>query len=404
MADIPPTERLYFADAYLREFEARVVALTEWQGQPAAVLDATALYPEGGGQPADVGTLGGVAVRDVQEAEESIYHILAEPLPAGVGDTVRGEVEWVRRFDHMQQHTGQHTISAAFYRLFGADTLSWHLGGEVVTIDINRTGLSDAAIAEAEAAANEILWQDVPVIAQVLPHDEIARMPMRKGSDREGDIRVVSIGEWDRIGCGGTHVASAGRVGAIGLRRTETRSGMTRVEFVCGARALADYHMKTATMNAAVAALKSSPEDLFAHIERLLTQADDQRREVGELRRKLLGYEAQALLAQPVGMVEGRAVICQRLDARDAEALRFLAQHIAEAGGVALLGGAHEGKAQLVFACNKATPFDMNATLKAVLPLVGGRGGGQKALAQGGGPEIAGIDAALTAARNAIFG
>lgn len=404
MPDTLLTKRLYFDDAYLREFEARVVALTEWQGQPAAVLDATALYPEGGGQPADTGAVGGVAVRDVQEADEVIYHILAEPLPASVGDTVVGQVAWARRFDHMQQHTGQHTISAAFYRLFGADTLSWHLGGEVVTIDINRTGLADAAFAEAEQAANEILWEDVPVIAQVLPPSEIARLTLRHGSDREGDIRVVSIGEWDRIGCGGTHVASAGRVGAIGLRRSETKGNLTRVEFVCGARALADYHMKTATMNAAVAALKASPDDLFASIERVLAQSDEQRRELGELRRRLLGYEAEELRAAPVGMVDGRAVICQRLDGRDAEALRFLAQRLAEGGAVALLGSEHDGKAQMVFACEKSSPLDMNATLKAVLPLVGGRGGGQKSMAQGGGPEAAGLDAALAAARAAILG
>ncbi len=404
MPDTPLTKRLYFDDAYLREFEARVVALTAWQGQPAAVLDATALYPEGGGQPADLGTLGGVAVRDVQEADEVIYHILEAPLPASVGDTVRGTVAWARRFDHMQQHTGQHVISAAFYRLFGADTLSWHLGGEVITIDINRTGLADAAFAEAEVAANEIAWQDTPVVAQVLPPSEIARLPMRKGSDREGDIRVVSIGDWDRIGCGGTHVASVGCVGAIGLRRSETKGNLTRIEFVCGARALADYHMKTATVNAAVAALKASPEDLFAQLERVLTQSDEQRREISDLRRRLLGYEAEELRAQPAGKVDGRAVICQRRDAHDADALRFLAQRLAEGGAVALLGSVHDGKAQLVFACDKTAPLDLNATLKAVLPLVGGRGGGQKSLAQGGGPEIAGLDAALAAARTAILG
>jgi len=238
----------------------------------------------------------------------------------------------------------------------------------------------------------------------VLSQSEIARMPMRKGSDREGDIRVVSIGDWDRIGCGGTHVASAGRVGSIGLRRNEIRGGMTRVEFVCGTRALADYHMKTATVNAAGVALKARPENLYAQIERMLTQSDEQSRELGELRRRLLGYEAEELRANPVGMVDGRAIICQRLDGRDAESLRFLAQRLADGGAVALLGSIYEGKAQMVFACDKTAPCDLNAALKAVLPLVSGKGGGQKFMAQGGGPDVAGLDAALEAARTAILG
>jgi len=404
MPDITPTQRLYFDDAYLRAFEARVMALTEWQGQPAVILDATALYPEGGGQPADQGALAGVAVRDVQEKDDIIYHILADSLPAGVGDTVAGEIAWDRRFDHMQQHTGQHTISAAFYRLFGADTMSWHLSTDYVSVDINRTNLSDAQLVEAEQVANAILWDDVLVTAQILTRDELAKLDVRKGTDREGGIRVVSIGEWDRIGCGGTHVKTAGRVGAIGLRRAETRGNLTRVEFVCGARALADYHAKTGTLNAAIATLKTRAEDVLPQIGRLLAQSDEQRRDLTDLRRKLLSYEARDLLAAPVGMVADRPVVCRRLDERDMESLRTLAGQIAELGGVALLGGAHAGKAQLAFSGPKDAPLDLNAALKAALPLVGGKGGGQKFQAQGGGSDIAGLDAALAQARTQILG
>ncbi len=404
MPELTPTQRLYFDDAYLRAFQARVVALSEWRGQPAVILDVTAFYPEGGGQPADQGTLAGVAVRDVQEKDDIIYHIVAEPLPAGVGDTVAGEIAWERRFDHMQQHTGQHTISAAFYRLFGADTMSWHLGAEYVSIDINRTNLTDAQLQEAEHAANAIVWDDVPVTAQILTREELAKLEMRKGSDREGGIRVVSIGEWDRIGCGGTHVASAGRVGAIGVRRTETRGNLTRVEFVCGARALADYHRKTSTLNAAVAALKTRAEDVLPQIERLLAQTDEQRRDLTDLRRKLLAYEARELLADPAGSVAERPVVCRRMDERDMETLRTLAGQIADLGGVALLGGACAGKAHLAFAGPKDAPLDLNAALKAALPLVGGKGGGQKFQAQGGGPDIAGLDAALAQARSHLLG
>lgn len=403
MPDISPTQRLYFADSYLREFEARVVAVTEFQGQPAVVLDATALYPEGGGQPTDYGSVAGVDVRDVQEQDDVIYHILAGPLPAGVGDTVAGVVDWRRRFDHMQQHTGQHTISAAFYRLMQADTLSWHLSGDYVTIDIGRTNLSDNAIAEAQHAANEILWQDVPVESRIYSRAELAALAMRKGTDRDGGIRVVSIGEWDRIGCGGTHVATAGQVGAIGLRKWETRGAMTRVEFVCGARALGDYYTKTLALNAAQAALSAKPEEVVAQIDRLKAQGDEQRHTITDLRRTLVEYEARDLLAHAEATVADHPVICQRFTGRDLNDLRLLAQRIAEHGGVALLGSDADGKAQLAFACDKAAPFDLNAALKAALPLVGGKGGGQKFQAQGGGPEIAGLDAALATAQRVIM-
>jgi alanyl-tRNA synthetase len=399
-----PTQRLYFDDAYLRAFEARVVALTEWHGQPAAVLDATALYPEGGGQPADQGTLAGVAVRDVQEADDVIYHVLAEPLPASVGDTVAGEIAWARRFDHMQQHTGQHTISGAFYRLLGADTTSWHLTGDTLSIDINQTNLSDAALAEAEHLANTILWDDVPVTAQIMTRAEMEALQLRKGTDREGGIRVVSIGDFDRIGCGGTHVRTTGRVGAIGLRRTETRGTQTRVEFVCGARALADFHGKTNLINAAIAALKTRQDDVLSHLDRLLAQSDEQRREITDLRRTLLGYEARDLLAAPTGSVADRPVVVRRLDGRTMETLRALAGQIAEAGGVALLGGVEAGKAQLAFACPKEAPLDLNAVLRAVLPLIGGKGGGQKFQAQGAGATLGALDAALTQATQQILG
>ncbi len=402
MPELTPTTRLYFDDSYLRTFEARVVALTEWQGQPAVVLDATALYPEGGGQPADRGTLAGIAVQDVQEQDDIIYHVLAEALPAGVGDTVTGEVAWARRFDFMQQHTGQHTISGACYRVLGADTLSWHLGGDYVSIDLGIAHLTETAIAEVEQATNEILWQDVPVTAQILTRAEMQALKMRKGSDREGGIRVVSIGEWDRIGCGGTHVASAGQVGAIGVRRSETHGNMTRVEFVCGAWALADYHAKTGIINGAMAALKAKPDDLLNQIARLQSQGEEQRHAIEALQRQLATYEARDLLAAPQGTADGRPIVCQRLDGRANEALRTLAQRITEEGGVALLGGMNEGKAHLLFACDKSAALDLNATLKAVLPLIGGKGGGQKSLAQGGGPDVTGLDAALAKARTLV--
>ena len=402
MPEMPPTERLYFTDSYLYTFESRVVALTEFAGRPAVVLDATAFYPEGGGQPADHGTLGDVAVVDVQEADDRIYHILADPLAMSVGTMVTGTIDHKRRFDFMQQHTGQHTISGAFYHLLGAATTSWRLGSDVVTIDIAHTGLSDMAIAEAEHLTNEILWRDLAVTAAIYSKTELARLEMRKGSDRDGGIRVVSIGDFDRIGCGGTHVATTGQVGAIGIRRWETRGQGSRIEFVCGARALSDYAAKTAVVNAVGAALSAKPEDIVAQISRLQHVNDDQRHEISDLRKRLTTYEVLELLATTPHRVGEHPIVCARFDEREMNDLRLLAQRIAESGGIGLIGGINGEKAQLAFACDKTLTIDLNAALKAALPLVDGKGGGQKFSTQGGGTNVAGLDAALEHARMII--
>lgn len=401
MSEFPPTLRLYFADAYRRAFTAPISALTTWHDRPAAVLEATAFYPEGGGQPADRGTLEGIAVLDVQEEDEVIYHLLAQPLAAGPGTTITGEIDWVRRHDHMQQHTGQHTLSGAFWRLFGAETKSWHLGADEVTIDLGRTGLSDDDLRAAEHAANEVLWDDVPVVASFYDAEELVTLELRKGTERAGRVRVVSVGAWDRIGCGGTHVATSGQVGAIGLRRAETRGEMTRVAFVCGARALADYRAKTSMQNMLVARLKAPPGELEAQIDRLQAQLAEAHHEAEGLRGTLLDYEARDLLSATPDRIAAMPLICARLDGRDPAALRQLAQRLAVGGGTALLGSSAGDKVQLVFACPPGTPCDMNLILKAALPLIGGRGGGQKTLAQGGGPDVTGLDAALAAARQA---
>ncbi len=405
MPDSRPTKRLYFDDANLCEFEARVIAVSTTQaGQPAVILDATAFYPEGGGQPADFGILAGVPVVDVQESEDRITHILAEPAEIQVGTTVTGNVDWRRRFDHMQQHTGQHTLSGAFWRLMGAETTAWHLGADEVTIDIAHGGLSDEQARAMEAAANDVIWRDVPVTAEFYTPEQLERLALRKGTARGGLVRVVSVGDWDRIGCGGTHVATAGQVGAIGIRRIETRGMQSRITFICGARALADFRSKTSLVNDLVARLKVPMAEIDANVERLQQQLSEARHELEAARIELLEYEARDLLAQAQAQAGSFPVIARRLDQHDASELRTLAQRLAANGGIALLGAVTGEKAQLVFACPKDAPFDMSAILKAAVPLIEGKGGGQKTLAQGGGPGLAMLDEALSRALVAVIG
>src|SRR5438552_859330 len=228
------TDRLYLRDPYLTRFSARVVSLADLAGRPAAVLDRSAFYPEGGGQPADRGTLAGAAVLDVQERDGVGLHVLDRPVGPG---EVEGMVDWQRRFDHMQQHHGQHLLSAAFERVHGAPTTSFHLGERTCTIDLDCSisRLDEAALRSAEAAANETVWRDLPVVARDFGPEERSRLPLRK-EPVKGD-RVVLVEGVDASPCGGTHPSRTGEVGAIAvLGAQKWGSGKARVEFACGVR------------------------------------------------------------------------------------------------------------------------------------------------------------------------
>ncbi len=403
-----PTERLYWNDAYLRQFEARVVSVGEYAGKPAVTLDATAFYPEGGGQPADRGTLGGVPIIDVQERAGEIYHVLgAGESPAALtpGATVSGEIDWRRRFDYMQQHSGQHILSGGFWRLCQGETVSWHLGEEYTSVDIDLPTLSPEQAAEVEHAANEVLWNDLSIEARIYAPEEIGALGLRRGPKVESDIRIVTIGDWDAIGCGGTHVLTAGRVGGIGIRRWETRGGVTRVEFLCGQRALDDYRRKTRALLSIGQMLAAPLDGLEAATSQMLQNHAALRESLEKANNALLAREASDLLAGSARRYNEHPIVCASLGEREVAEARALATRIAEAGGIALLGAVSpdQSRASLVFTCEKTLPLDLNKALQQVLPLVGGRGGGQKFSAQGGGPNVAGLQPALDEALAALL-
>jgi alanyl-tRNA synthetase len=403
-----PTERLYWNDAYLRQFEARVVSVTEVTGRPAVTLDATAFYPEGGGQPADRGTLGGVPVIDVQERAGEIYHVLGDSPEAAAltpGARVSGAIDWQRRFDYMQQHSGQHILSGGFWRLCQGETVSWHLGEDYTSVDISIPALSPDQAAEVEHASNEVLWNDLSIEARIYAPDDLAALGLRRGPKVESDIRIVSIGDWDAIGCGGTHVLTAGRVGGIGIRRWETRGSVTRVEFLCGERVVADYRRKTRALSAIGQMLAAPLDGLEAATSQMLQSHAALRESLEKARNALLDREAGDLLSGSEHMVDGRVVVCAHLGEREVSDVRALAARIAESGGIALLGAISpdQSRATLVFTCDKTLPLDLNKVLQQVLPLVGGRGGGQKFSAQGGGPNVAGLRPALDEALAALL-
>ena len=392
------TERLYFIDPYLRGFSAQVIARKEVSSDPpirrsAVALDRTAFYPEGGGQPADRGLLNEVRVIDVQSDDEgTVWHTLDGKLD---DDMVHGQVDWPRRFDHMQQHHGQHLLSAAFEELFGLKTVSFHLGPDSVTIDLaGDPGESD--LLAAESRTNEIIWEDRPVEARFVTAQELARLPLRKPPAVAGPVRVVSVPDFDYSACGGTHPRSTGAVGILHIRRRERRGAETRVEFLCGGRVLRDLRKRGGVLSRLGALFTAGVDDLEAAAGRLREEHEAVRRRLTVVTEQLLGFEAVALAEA----AQGRPVAVVRDDLGLDEA-RLLARLVAERGVTAIIGVTGT-KAQIVMTRPPAAAApDCGRVLREVLARFGGKGGGQPQGAQGGVPDparLAEVVAALLAA------
>jgi alanyl-tRNA synthetase len=393
------SERLYYSDSYCTTFEAQVVECLTMGDSPAVVLNRSAFYPTGGGQPHDTGKLQAIPVVDVVEREEdqAVIHVLSPAQPENVlrpGDQVHGVIDWTRRFDHMQQHTGQHLLSQAFVQTTEADTVGFHLSDDYSTLDLNYSTLNDDEIARAEALANQVIFEDRPVLARFLEPDEVAALPLRKVPPAKDSIRIVQVEGFDWSACGGTHVARTGEVGLIKVVRTERRGSETRVTFLCGHRALTHYRMLNALTRNLGLTLTVGIEELPEAIERLETEAKMARKERDRLRELLLDYETAALTAgaQLLGPV---SLVSQVFEMREMEEVRRLATRIANQPGHVALLGVKGKKAQLIFARSADLSYDMRPLLQAACALVGGGGGGGPELAQGGGPQSDGIDEAL---------
>jgi alanyl-tRNA synthetase len=384
------TERLYYADAYLRSFEAQVIDRLEVNGRPAVILDRTAFYPEGGGQPADRGLLNRVEVVDVQtrEADDEVLHIVSAPLPAEI---VTGAVDAVRRFDLMQQHTGQHILSQAFMHTANAETVSFHLNPDpndgALTIDLNKTALTPAQIDQAEDFANTIVTENRPVMARFVNDEELQSLPLRKPPKVEKAIRVVEIQGFDWSACGGTHVARTGEVGLIKIVKVERRNTETRIEFRCGRRALNDYRRKHQLISQAASELSIGYWELDQAIGRLQAEAKAARKQLAEADARLQQYEARELL----NSIEPRGdfgLIMQTWQNRDIAYLKRVASLLVAQPRTVVLLGATGQSLSLVFARSKDLSIDLAALLKATAARLGGKGGGSPDFAQAGGAAV----------------
>jgi len=379
------TDRLYYTDPYGREFDAAIARVERRDGRTIVILDRTSFYPTSGGQPFDVGTLGGVRVLDVVDDEEGeVLHVVDEGVGGefAVGQRVHGVIDWPRRFDHMQQHTGQHVLSGAFDRLFGARTVSFHLGASVSTIDLARE-LAPADIAVAEAEANRIVWEDRPVTIRFADAKEAEALRLRKPSAREGTLRLIDVEEFDLSACGGTHVARTGGIGIIAIASWERFKGGQRLEFLCGGRALAGFRSQRDTLSAATGLLSVSATEMPTAIERLLADAKDQKRAGTALQMELARYRGAELAASAEATDRGR-LVARAIDA-DAGGLKSLAASItASPGHIAVLVSTST-PALVVVARSAGVNVKANVVLAALTSRFGGRGGGKPELAQGGG-------------------
>ncbi|MBS0658647.1 MAG: alanyl-tRNA editing protein [Verrucomicrobia bacterium] len=381
-------ERLYRQDAYRTAMQANVTAVRERKGRSEVLLDATAFYPTAGGQAHDTGRLGAARVVDVQEdAPGEIWHTLEGAAPAA-GENVEGEIDWARRFDHMQQHTGEHILGQSFFRL-QRPIAAVNMEGRICTIDLEGDVPWELAL-EAETLANEAIWAAHPVRTYEVDESEIGRLPLRRPPKVQGRIRIVQIGEFDWSACGGTHVASSAEVGLLKIFKLEKVRGTdTRVFFNCGRRLLADYRLKhdfTAALGLRLsAALEMVPERTNA----LLDELTATKRELAQARTRL----AREMAAHASGPVECRQV-------EDPALLTELAGAFAQKeGAIALLGAKSEGRALLAVACGPGVGKKAGDLLKVGLAVVQGRGGGKPDLAQGSGPEAGRLAEALEAMR-----
>ncbi len=387
------TDRLYYTDPYLREFDASVVERVSHDGRPAVVLDRTAFYPTSGGQPYDTGTLGGVTVVEVIDREDgSVLHVLDRDVE---GSGVHGTIDWGRRFDHMQQHTGQHVLSAAFDRVANARTESFHLGVEYSTIDLARE-VSAADVAHAEDAANRVLWEDRPVAIRFATSEEAAALPLRKEPRREGTLRLIDVQDFDLSACGGTHVSRTGAIGIIVVSATERFRGGTRVTFLCGGRALNAYRALRDAVAGSVRALSVLPADLPSAIERMQTDGKDLRRQVKDLQGRVAAQEADALAdqASPIGSIK---LVAAALPGWDAGGLKTIAARILERPGYVVVLMSEPAPANIVVGRAPDVPQDAGAILRALVGRHGGKGGGRPEMAQGGGLTSPAADVLATA-------
>lgn len=377
------THRYYYDDAYRTSFQADVLERAEHDGQQALVLEGTYFYPTSGGQPYDSGTINGSNVVNVlvRPGDGAILHVLDIPIRA---KRISAEIDWNRRFDHMQQHSGQHILSQAFLKDLGAGTVSFHLGADTSTIDLDLVQMDEEGASSVEQIANQIVWENRAVENRTVTQQEALEIPMRKKAPVEGgSLRLVMITDFDISACGGTHVARTGEVGLIKIVGWERRRNQIRAEFVCGSRALSDYREKNQVVLDLSALFTTGYWELESSVERQIDEMSELRRQLRKCRKTLIDYQVTDILNEAGGIDIGHPIIKVFSDVT-AKELRIIANQLISGKKVVSLLASVGDKTSLVFARNEDSKGDMNALLKDAITLLGsGSGGGSPTFAQG---------------------
>ena len=406
------TNRLYYTDSHLHEFETvvqEIVPPTDGQSRPGVILRETAFYPTSGGQVFDTGWLtssaqDGVRVAEVVDTEDGrIVHYLEAPTKLAPGDKVRGSIDAERRRDHMQQHSGQHVLSAAFIELYQIPTVSFHMGEDYCSIDLTTPSLTPEHVVGVEWRANEIIFENRPVTIRFVSRAEAEKLGLRKlpPADRD-ELRLIEVANFDLSACGGTHVSATGQIGSILLRKTETvRQGM-RVEFVCGGRAVRTARRDYSALSESAKLFSTQLGDVPEQIRKTFDDIKLLRKQRDEALEELAGAMASAALHDSPE-TQGRKVVVHLFADRDINFAKLFAQRVSRAGApaIALVGSAIDPPG-LVFAQSAGGTADMGVLLKQVLASAGGRGGGSRDFSQGGVPAGTAIDQLLKQAAGTI--
>jgi alanyl-tRNA synthetase len=403
------TRRIYYDDAYVKEFDAHVVHCELLPPDVNAgitaqalglVLDSTAFYPTSGGQPNDLGKIGDANVLDVRDDGDEIIHVV-DRRPGS--PDVLGCVNWPRRFDHMQQHSGQHLLSAMFQERYGRPTVSFHLGTDFCTIDLRGPEPSDEILEGAERAANKIIFEDRPLTVRYGTAEDLAELGVRKEVERKGILRAIEIEGADLQPCGGTHVKSTSQIGTLLVRRCTKMRQDWRVEFVCGSRAERAARQDFLRLRAAAEKLSCAPEELVDATERVLSERDANFKTTRALLGRLAESEAAQAVREAAPNSDGLRIIRKVFEDAEPEFLGHFATHVAKTEkAIALLAGL--GYGHMFFAQHATSGKDMNALLKEVLAKIGGKGGGSRDFARGRLDAAAQAEKALALAQELLSG
>jgi len=394
----PSTRKLFWIDPYRQRFTAQVLERQEGD-QPSIVLNRTLFYPTGGGQPHDSGRLGDARVLDVEQEDGRIQHFV-DRMPLD-NEEISGEIDWPRRLDHMQQHSGQHLLSAAFLDLLGRPTVGFHLSADSVTIDIPGAAPSTTELDQVLAFTQSVITEDRPVTSVVLRASKATQLPLRKAPTVTGPVRVVEIENIDWSACGGTHVRSTAAIGSVVITRLERRSDQTRVHFLCGERALADYRQRLAVTQTLSDTLTTGLPELPAAVSRLQEELKSSQRSLHKAKAQRAETEAEQLW-HSAPQINDTRLIRHILNGNDPKALNPLLRRLTDhPNTIAVLG--HSGRSpRWATARSASLTLDLKQVLSSLLAIPGVQGGGNPQLIQGGAPDAATLEAVLSSVETKI--